>query len=73
MSPAWVAALGQRGGGCVRAASAMLAAYAVSYATTHANIDPLLHDACPVARLLQPELFRGEPWTLEVICQKASA
>lgn len=41
-----------------RAAHAMLQAYALE--------DPLLHDACPVAWLLDPALFSGQPCAVSV-------
>jgi len=58
MDDAWIgsfSALGSRSG---RAAAAMLAAYAAQ--------DPLLHDACPVAYLLEPGLFSGAPCEVAV-------
>jgi purine nucleosidase len=32
----------------------------------YAHVDPLLHDACPVAALIDPTLFGGEPRRLRV-------
>ena len=61
MSPAWIESLGRLTGRCARAACAMLHAYA--------TVDPLLHDACPVARLLEPSLFSGQPWVLQVVTE----
>ena len=58
MPPEWIASLGERGTRCGAAAGAMLAAYAA--------VDPLLHDACPVAYLLDPEIFGGEPSAVSV-------
>lgn len=69
MAPAWVDALGRHPGTCARAARQMLDFYATSYAARHAGIHPLLHDACPVARLLEPGLFSGENWSLQVVCE----
>lgn len=60
MSMPWIDALADIDGACARAARSMLAAYAA--------LDPLLHDACPVAWLLQPSLFDGERWQLQVDC-----
>ncbi|WP_034292968.1 nucleoside hydrolase [Herbaspirillum sp. RV1423] len=58
MSDAWIASIGALGSDSGRAAAAMLAAYAEQ--------DPLLHDACPVAYLLEPALFAGEPCEIAV-------
>lgn len=58
MSDAWIASIGALGSDSGRAAAAMLAAYAEQ--------DPLLHDACPVAYLLEPALFSGEPCEIAV-------
>jgi purine nucleosidase len=58
MSPAWIRSFDDLGSVCGRAAAGMLRAYA--------ELDPLLHDACPVAWLIAPELFDGEPAALEV-------
>jgi purine nucleosidase len=69
MPPVWVELLGRLDSACARAARAMLEAYGASYAAHHAGIHPLLHDACPVARLLEPALFRGETWSLGVVCE----
>ncbi|QGZ42115.1 purine nucleosidase [Pseudoduganella flava] len=52
MHPEWIAAFGAADNACGRAAGEMLAAYA--------ELDPLLHDACPVAWLADPELFSGQ-------------
>lgn len=58
MSEAWIAALGELGTRAGRVAHDMLRAYAQQ--------DPLLHDACPVAWLLEPTLFAGEPCAVTV-------
>ena len=58
MSPEWIASLGAPGTRCGTAANAMLTAYALA--------DPLLHDACPVAWLIDPSLFTGEMCTVSV-------
>jgi purine nucleosidase len=58
MSEAWRASLAALPGPVARAAHTMLQAYA--------HIDPLLHDACPVAALIDPTLFGGSPRTVRV-------
>lgn len=58
MSDDWIASLADLGTHCGRAAHAMLKAYALE--------DALLHDACPVAWLLEPALFTCEPCTVSV-------
>lgn len=58
MSDAWIASLRDLDTRSGRAAHAMLQAYALE--------DPLLHDACPVAWLLEPALFSGEPCAVRV-------
>ena len=58
MHPGWIAAFGGTANACGQAAGAMLAAYAA--------LDPLLHDACPVAWLAAPELFRAEACHVQV-------
>lgn len=58
MTPAWIASFHALGSACGRAAAGMLEAYA--------ELDPLLHDACPVAHLLDETLFSGEPCHIEV-------
>ena len=58
MSPAWRASLAALGTPVARAAHAMLQAYA--------HVDPLLHDACPVAALIDPSLFGGETRRMRV-------
>lgn len=58
MTPAWIESFNQLGSVCGRAAAGMLQAYA--------ELDPLLHDACPVAYLLDETLFTGEPCHLEI-------
>lgn len=52
MSSEWIASFEGLHSTCGTAARAMLEAYA--------SRDPLLHDACPVAYLLDPTLFSGE-------------
>ena len=54
----WIASFGEIDSRCGRAALGMLQSYA--------KHDPLLHDACPVAWLLDPTLFRGEPASVAV-------
>jgi len=58
MHPAWIADFARAANACGRAAGAMLEAYAL--------LDPLLHDACPVAWLARPGLFQGEECHLQV-------
>ncbi|KAF1042081.1 MAG: Pyrimidine-specific ribonucleoside hydrolase RihA [Herbaspirillum frisingense] len=58
MSADWIASFAGLGTRCGTAAAAMLKAYA--------ELDPLLHDACPVAYLLQPRLFGEEACELQV-------
>lgn len=58
MPPDWIARFDGAGNACGRAAGAMLAAYA--------RLDPLLHDACPVAWLARPELFAGADCHVQV-------
>jgi len=58
MSEAWRASIAALGTPVASAAHAMLQAYA--------NVDPLLHDACPVAALIEPGLFGGEPRRMRV-------
>jgi purine nucleosidase len=58
MSPAWIRSFDELGSASGRAAAGMLEAYA--------ELDPLLHDACPVAWLIDPELFGGEAAVLQV-------
>jgi purine nucleosidase len=58
MSADWIASLGRLGTRAGRAANAMLAAYAFE--------DPLLHDACPVAYALAPQLFDCRPLHADV-------
>lgn len=58
MPNAWIASLGDIGTRCGRAARDMLRAYA--------EHDPLLHDGCPVAWLIDPSLFVGEPAALAI-------
>jgi purine nucleosidase len=58
MSPAWIGSIGEIDSVCGQAAAGMLQAYS--------EMDPLLHDACPVAFLLDETLFAGEPCHLQV-------
>jgi purine nucleosidase len=58
MHPDWIAAFARAQSACARAAGAMLDAYAL--------LDPLLHDACPVAWLARPDLFGAEDCHLQV-------
>ena len=58
MSEPWRASLATLGTPVALAAHAMLQAYA--------HIDPLLHDACPVAALIDPTLFDGEARRMRV-------
>lgn len=58
MSADWIASLGRLRTRAGRAAHAMLAAYAFE--------DPLLHDACPVAFALAPQLFACQPLHADV-------
>ncbi|ROZ62735.1 nucleoside hydrolase [Ramlibacter sp. WS9] len=58
MSAEWIESLGALRTRCGTAAAAMLTAYA--------QADPLLHDACPVAWLLDPTLFAGQQCSVSV-------
>jgi purine nucleosidase len=58
MTPAWIHSFLSLDSRCGRAAAGMLEAYA--------ELDPLLHDACPVAYLLDETLFAGEPCHVEI-------
>jgi purine nucleosidase len=58
MPDEWIASLAGLDTRCGRAASDMLRAYAA--------VEPRLHDACPVACLLDPTLFSGQPCTVSV-------
>jgi len=58
MGKDWIASFGELGTRTGTAVQAMLAAYAFR--------DPLLHDACPVAYALQPQLFRGRVLKVDV-------
>lgn len=58
MTPAWISSFRELGSVCGQAAAGMLEAYA--------ELDPLLHDACPVAYLLDETLFTGEPCHIEI-------
>jgi len=61
MSTEWIASFEELHSTCGTAARTMLCAYA--------NRDPLLHDACPVAYLLDPAIFSGESCSVEVSWQ----
>jgi purine nucleosidase len=61
MPAEWIESLATRQTTCGRAARDMLRSYAV--------VDALLHDACPMARLLDHGLFSGAPWALDVVCE----
>jgi purine nucleosidase len=65
MSEAWRASLATLGTPVALAAHAMLQAYA--------HIDPLLHDACPVAALIDPTLFGGERRRMRVEWRDAAS
>src|SRR5574341_643544 len=58
MPEQWITSLAELGTRSGRAAHAMLSAYA--------QLDPLLHDACPLAWLLEPQLFSGEACVVSV-------
>ena len=58
MTPSWIRSFLELDSRCGRAAAGMLEAYAA--------LDPLLHDACPVAYLLDESLFAGEACHVEV-------
>lgn len=58
MTPEWIHSFLDLDSRCGRAAAGMLEAYA--------ELDPLLHDACPVAYLLDETLFGGEPCHVSV-------
>jgi len=58
MSHEWIESFAALGTRCGLATHGMLKAYAA--------VDPLLHDACPVAYLLQPELFGGQRCAVSV-------
>ena len=58
MTPDWLRQLADRRSKSARALSAMLRVYAA--------LDPLLHDPCPVAYLIDPTLFDGETGELQV-------
>lgn len=58
MSDAWIASMGALDTPAGRVAHSLVRAYAQE--------DPLLHDACPVAWLLEPGLFAGEPCAVSV-------
>jgi purine nucleosidase len=52
MPQSWIAAVANLDNRCGPVLGRMLGAYAL--------LDPLLHDVCPVAYLLEPDLFRGQ-------------
>ena len=58
MTAEWITSLGALGSRCALAAQAMLVAYAAK--------EPLLHDACPVAYVVEPSLFQGARHALSV-------
>ncbi|MCA1325595.1 nucleoside hydrolase [Herbaspirillum sp. alder98] len=58
MSPPWIASFAGLDSRSGNAAAAMLQAYAA--------MDPLLHDVCPVAYLLRPQLFDMQPCRVQV-------
>ncbi len=60
MPQAWIDSLADSKGACSQSAYRMLLAYSA--------MDPLLHDACPIAHLIEPGLFAGSEWKLEVDC-----
>lgn len=55
---AWIDSLATGGGRCGHAARAMLQAFS--------RPRPLLHDACPIAWLLAPDLFAAQPCQVDV-------
>jgi purine nucleosidase len=58
LTDAWITSLARLGTRCGRAAHDMLRGYALR--------DPALHDACPVAYLVAPQLFSGAPCAASV-------
>ena len=64
MPDSWIASLAALDTRSGRAAHAMLKGYALE--------DPLLHDVCPVAWLLDPTIFSGEPCSVSVDWQPGS-
>jgi len=58
MSPQWIDSLAALDSRCAQAAHAMLRGYAAR--------ESLLHDACPVACVIDPSLFEGEDHALSV-------
>jgi purine nucleosidase len=58
MPPDWIESLAELPNRCAAAAQAMLRGFA--------RPQPRLHDACPIAWLLAPELFTAEPCAVEV-------
>lgn len=65
MPDAWIASLGTVETRSSQAAHAMLRAYAME--------DPLLHDACPVAWLIDPSLFAGKRCAVSVDWQPGAS
>jgi purine nucleosidase len=61
MSGAWIESFAGMKTRCARAAHAMLCAYVVR--------DPKLHDACPVAYILDPDLFESEFCSVSIDCE----
>ena len=61
MTDAWIESFSGMTTRCARAAHAMLRAYVVR--------DPKLHDACPIAYLLSPELFKSESCFISIDCE----
>lgn len=61
MSDAWIESFSGMNTRCARAAHSMLRAYVVQ--------EPKLHDACPVAYLLNPELFKSESCFVSIDCE----
>jgi len=58
MTPAWLRQLAERPSASVQALSAMLRVYGAQ--------DPLLHDPCPIAYLIDPTLFEGATGDIEI-------
>jgi purine nucleosidase len=65
MSADWIASFDKLHTSCGAAVRGMLESYA--------SLEPLLHDACPVACLLDPTLFSGEPCSVAVSWQHGPA
>jgi purine nucleosidase len=64
MSPQWIESVARRGSRAGEAAGAMLQAYAAH---------PLLHDACPIAWLIDPTLFTLQEFALGIEWREGSA